>query len=421
MNATFTPIDNAVLVGLQQGDEGALERLFRGNYDALLEEAKSQLDEPGFAPRVVETAILRAWDKHGEFLTPAALETFLHHAVHEGAIREKSRRASVHRLESHESAHVHRPAAPAHIPTVDEAWTHVASALHVAPPDPKHLAQLADMSRHAAAGHLATVGRTTSLWTTLGYGAAAVATVAALLFVLFRDSPEKKANRLLASADAREIIAKFGQIGTVTLDDGSKALIGADSKLVIPPRFGTEVRAVRVVGTASFEVATGQTLPFEVRLGETAVIATGTKFAVNFDTGTAVGIIKVTEGSVNVRHGTAVTPLSAGAALAVTAAGEMREATTAQLDEALGWSDGRLVVVDKPLRAALDQVRRWYAIALIPSDAALLDRKVSIDAKLESSKEMIADLETSGKLVFGWDEKTMMLYDSSGGSKPKKK
>lgn len=420
MTATFTPIENTVLAGLQQRDEGALERLFRGHYDALLEEAKSQLDEPGFAPRVVETAILRAWDKHGGFLTPLALETFLHHAIHEGAIREKSRRAGVHRLESHEASHMHKPAAPAHIATVDEAWAHVASALHVAPPDPKHLAELAHMSRHAAAGHLAAVGHTTSLWKTLGYGAAAVATVAALLFVLFRDSPEKKASRLLASVDAREIIAKFGQIGNVTLDDGSKASIGADSKLVIPPRFGTEVRAVRVIGTASFEVATGHALPFEVRLGETAVIATGTKFAVNFDTATSTGIIKVTEGSVNVRHGTAVTPIAAGAALAVNAAGEMRAATAAQLDEALAWTDGRLVVVDKPLRAALDQVRRWYGIALIPSDMSLLDRKVSIDAKIESSKEMIADLETSGKLVFGWDDKSMMLYDSASRAKPKK-
>ena len=33
---------------------------------------------------------------------------------------------------------------------------------------------------------------------------------------------------------------------------------------------------------------------------------------------------------------------------------------------------------------------------------------------------MIADLEESGNLKFGWDDKTMMLYDASAVPKPKK-
>lgn len=50
-----------------------------------------------------------------------------------------------------------------------------------------------------------------------------------------------------------------------------------------------------------------------------------------------------------------------------------------------------------------------------------MDRKVSIDASLDSSKEMIADLEESGKLKFGWDDKTMMLYDVGHVPDAKKK
>ena len=61
------------------------------------------------------------------------------------------------------------------------------------------------------------------------------------------------------------------------------------------------------------------------------------------------------------------------------------------------------------VRHALEQTRRWYGIALVPADQALMDRKVSIDASLDSSKEMIADLIavidlTAGKVLRVVDE-----------------
>lgn len=420
MPAMFAPIDDEVLTGFKKGDERALEKLFRANYDALLEEAKQQLNETGSAGRVVEMAVLRAWDSRSEHETANALENFLHGAVHEGAVRENSRRAGVHRLAEHEGVQKHR-AAPVTTTSVDESWSHIVATLHAPPPTEKHMAQLKRQSRHAAAEHMAAVGKRPSLLKTLGLGAAAIAAVAALMFALFRDSPDKKATRMLASGDAREIISRNGQIGNLTLDDGSTALLGADSKLVIPPGFGTQVRAVRVVGTASFDVASDQEMPFEVRLGETAVLATGTKFAVNYDTASHVALVRVIEGSVETRNAGKSTPVEAGKAVAVTSAGAVSDATKAQIDEALAWTEGRLVVNDRPLRWTLEQVRRWYGLALMPSDASLLDRKVTVDAALESSTDLIADLEASGKLVFGWDDKTMMLYDVAHAPKAGKK
>lgn len=421
MPATFTPISNDVLAGVRQGDERALERLFREHYDALIDEAKANLDDPVTAPRVVETAMLRTWEQHTGFETAATLEAFLHSAVHEGAIREKARRAGVHRLESHEAVrHVSRAhqTAPA---TVDDAWAHITSALHASPPNAAHLAELATASRHAAATHMAAVAKRRSPLITIAYVGATLATVAALMYALFRESPDALVTRMLKSGDAHEIISKFGQIGTVTLDDGSKVKIGADSRLLIPPGFATKVRAVRVAGTGSFDVATRTGLPFEVRLGDVAVIATGTRFAVNYDTATRAALVRVDEGSVTVRSGTVVKPLAVGEAMEVDGKGEMRTPNKAAIDEALAWTSNRLVIVDRPLRSALEQTRRWYAIALMPSDMSLMDRQVSVDAPLDSSTKMIADLERTGKLKFGWNDKSMVLFDASASRAPTKK
>ncbi|HEX4934796.1 MAG TPA: FecR domain-containing protein, partial [Gemmatimonadaceae bacterium] len=299
MPAMFTPITTDVLDGVRKGDENALERLFRDHYDALIEEAKAAFDDPVAAPKVVEMAILRAWEQHASFESPAALETFLRKTVHDGALREKGRKAALHRFEAHEGVHVkkhHNGQAPA---SADEVWQHITTTLHAPPPDAAVAgAAKAEMSRHAAAEHMAAVAKRRSPLLTFAYFMGAVLVVAGILWGIFRESPEQKVTRFLKHADAQEIISKFGQIGSLTLGDGTKARIGADSKLLIPPGFNTEVRAVRVTGTASFEVAAGQTLPFEVRLGEAAVVATGTKFVVNFDTASSAALVRVDEGSV---------------------------------------------------------------------------------------------------------------------------
>ena len=253
------------------------------------------------------------------------------------------------------------------------------------------------------------------------YLVGAVAVVAGILYGLFRETPEGKLSRYLKRDESSEVISKFAQVGSITLDDGTKVTIGADSRLRTPPGFNTDVRGVRVVGTASFDVAQQGELPFEVRLGEVAVQATGTRFAVNFDTATTTAMVRVDEGTVNVRFGRTVRPVATGKALEVDGAGNMREPEKTALDEALAWTSGRLIVVDRPLRQALEQTRRWYGIALIPNDMALMDRKVSVDAPLDSSKVMISELERTGNMVFGWEDKTMVLYDASKPIPKKKK
>ncbi len=421
MSATFTPITPEVLSAVRLGDESALERLYREHYDALIEEATTHLGEAGAATKVVESAILRAWEQHDQFETPTALENFLHRAVHDGAIREKSRKAALHRFEAHEGVHVTRGNGHG-AASVDESWRHVTAALHAPPPDAAAIAQhKAEVSRHVAAEHMAHVARRRSPWLTLGYLAAACAVVAGALYGIFRETPEAKAGRFLRSPESREIISRFAQIGNVTLDDQTRVTLGADSRLRIPPGFNSQVRAVGVEGTATFDVTQGGELPFEVRLGEVAVVATGTKFAVNFDTATTTALVRVDEGTVNVRFGETVRPLASGATLEVNAGGEMREPSPDALGEALGWTSGRVVIVNRTLRAALEQTRRWYGIALIPADMTLMDRTVSVDAPIDSSQAMIADLEATGNMKFGWEDKTMVLYDASAVPKRKRR
>jgi ferric-dicitrate binding protein FerR (iron transport regulator) len=353
------------------------------------------------------------WQHRAELTDASKMGEYVQQAVHEASIRDNGRRAGVHRLEQHEKIQAANSGRGGALLSAQEAWEHVAQRLHAPAGDKLSAEAKANMSRHAAAEHMSHAIEKKNPIKTLGYGVAILAVVGGLLFGLFRDTPEKKTARLLASDKSSEIMSKYGQMGTTTLDDGSKVKIGADSKLRIPPKFNEETRAIAITGSAIIDVAKGGTLPFEVRIANARVVATGTQFGVAIDTSTKTVFVKVNEGSVDVHVGEKSTPVAAGKTIAVDASGNTREPQPVEVAEALGWADGRFVVNNRSLRLALDQTRRWYGLALVPADMSLMDRKVSVDASLESSKEMIAAIEKSGNLKFGWDDKTMKLYDAS--------
>lgn len=417
MTAAQPPIDQDVLVGLRHGDDRSLEQLFRDRYPGLLEEAATQLDDPAGAPRVVERAFLRVWDEREKFETRQALDTFLHTAVRDNAARERKRMATLHRFEA--GAHVktahHAPATP---PTADEAWTHVKAALHTEAPEARAAAraQATHLQKHDAAVHVASIGKRKVPWGMLAIGAAVAALVAAPLYWAESSGTDAAANRALASTNARAVSTVVGQQAAVTLLDGSQAKLGADTKLVIAPDFGTTIRAIKVDGAALFTVAPGQKHPFYVRAGNATVTATGTTFGVHSFLGDETVVVGVKEGSVHVKAGKTERDVAAPNGVIITQKDEIRDATPAELEEGMAWTDDQFVVSNRPLRDALRRVNRWYAMDVAARDSALLARPVTVKASLKASGDAISAIEKTGKLKFGYDkDKKMVMTDAGKG------
>jgi len=413
MPATLPPVDRNVLNGLQLGDEGSLERIFRDLFSALVGEARAELGEGAAAPsRVVERVFLQVWQESASFETPEALETFLHRGVHEGAVRERSRRAAVHRFEAFEGVRAQSGASAA--TSVDEAWAHVAAALHA--PAQNHEAAAharADLSRHAAAEHAAALGEQRSWVPLLVGGVLAAAAIAGAFWWLDRVGTDSAITKALEAPDTRALSSRPGQRATTTLGDGSKVTLGADSRLILPANFGAEMRAVKLEGAAAFTVAEAAEHPFQVRAGNAITTATGTLFDVRAYPAEPAVTVRVRDGQVAVRVGDDSRKLSAREALVVTKDGGMREPSAAALEEAVGWVDGRLAFAGRPLREVLPELKRWYGINLTVSDPALLDRRVTMSAGIDSSRDAIAALESSAGLKFGYKGKDMILRDTA--------
>ena len=424
MPATLPRIDQEVLAGIRIGDERSLERLFRESFPTLTQEAATKLDDRASAPRVVEGAFKLLWQQRATFETPDAIERFLHTTVHDCAVRENKRLATLHRFEA--GAHVRTAGHAKHEPTVDEAWDHLSTALRAEDSPEAHAAARAQASqryKHDAAVHVASIGKRRVPLGLLGLGAAVAVLVGAPLWWAERSGTEAAAKRALISPDARVVSTLTGQQAGVTLLDGSRATVGADTKLVIAPDFGTTLRAVKLEGAALFTVAPAQKHEFYLRAGDdVSVTAMGTTFGVYAYPADDRIIVGVREGAVRVKSDKETREVAAAKGVVVAKDGAMRDASAGELDEALAWAENKFVVANRPLRDAIKQMNRWYSLELKVADSALLNRPVTVNASLESSRDAIAALEKTGKLTFGYDaDRKMVLSDAAAAGRTTKR
>ena len=413
MPVTSPPIDPEALAGLRRGEEGALERLFRDQYDTLTAEAKTVLGDDTLAALTVERVFMRTWKERERMQTPTELATFLHQTVHETAVQKQSRRAGLHHLDAHGHAHT----SAGHVrerPTVDAAWSQVALALHATPADAQAAAREQVLhSRHEAAAHIAATARPYAWVRPTAFTILVAVFLLGLGWWVTRATEGSAIDAAIAATDSRVLETRRGQLADLTLRDGSTARIAAESKLRLPKAFGNQMRALRLEGSATFTVSPGKEAAFHVRTPNATIKATGTVFSARAYPAEDVVTVRVREGQVTVSAKGKERAVAAGGALAVDRDGTMKEPSAAELDEALGWADGYFVANGRSLREVLPMLTRWYSLDVFLKDTTLFGRRVTMRARLDSKADAITALESSAGLVFGYEGTTMVLTDTS--------
>jgi len=205
------------------------------------------------------------------------------------------------------------------------------------------------------------------------------------------------------------------QVAPTTLSDGSKIRVGPETKLYIPDGFPKKVRAIRVDGTATVDVApvtADVRLPFRIVAKRMHFIATGTSFGVSAYPGDSAVLVQVKEGSVTVKAGKTVTVVPAGQAM-IAEYGAVRAATPDERVEGLGWVDGQLVVKNKKLKEMAAALTRWFAYDVKVIDQPLFERRASIDVPLDSSRLAISQVETAANVKFAYEGETKVFRDAA--------
>ncbi len=404
MALSIPGLDAALFDKFKSGDLGALEKLFRSAFPVLLAKAKEDIDDDGAAARVVERLIPRLYAERADFNSPDDVNRFLDETVHAAAVREKSRLAG---LRKHDSG---ARTTAAH--SIDEVWGKILAT--ISGPTAEQMAEAARMKdalAHEASAHIKAATKTRPWYVTAGLGLVMIGVVAAGMFYFARSGEEGRLGRQVTALDAREVKTGTGQRGNVTLDDGTTARVGAESRIVVPKEFNETTRGIGIQGAAEFKVFEDPKA-FQVLAKNVVVTATGTTFAVSAYPNLDGVVVMVSEGTVKINVESpkkSEHTLSAGETMAIDAEGATAKASDVQMNEGLGYLRDSMWVNNRSLKFALGQVKRWYGTDLFLVDTTLGRQMISVSAPLGSSTDAIKAMEAATGLVFGWEGQTMVL------------
>lgn len=171
----------------------------------------------------------------------------------------------------------------------------------------------------------------------------------------------------------REAATLRGERASFTLSDGTRVILGAESRLRFPRAFGRGGRGVFLDGEAYFDVARDATRPFAVHSAGAVTRVLGTRFGVRaYGGGEAVQVV-VAEGRVavapdSVRQGVV---LLRGMLGLVAPDGRTVVRQQVDVDDYLGWIEGQLAFHDTPLPDVARRLARWYDLDVQIADSSL--------------------------------------------------
>jgi transmembrane sensor len=198
-----------------------------------------------------------------------------------------------------------------------------------------------------------------------------------------------------ARGGTRTVSTGKGERVQLVLDDGSRVLLGVDSRLTYPRRFRGGAREVRLQGAAYFEVARDPARPFSVYTADAVTRVLGTRFTVRDYPGGEPARVAVTEGRVAVRPADARAPaavLVGGQAAEVSPAGARPVVERAVERQDLAWTRGQIAFNNAPVPEVLAELGRWYDVQIQVQDPALAARHLTIAFEHEPLETLLQEI-----------------------------
>jgi ferric-dicitrate binding protein FerR (iron transport regulator) len=185
----------------------------------------------------------------------------------------------------------------------------------------------------------------------------------------------------------------------LTLPDGSRVWLNANSHLGYPKDFAGANREVKLVGEAYFEVAHRPTQPFLVRAGAGGQAPTvrvlGTKFNLNTTNDDGQVETVLAEGKVAFEvPGQVANPLAPNELLAFDPQTQQMEKRQVDAIEYTGWKDGNLVFRDEAMRRVLRRLERFYGVNIEVQNPTLLRCRITANFNNQPLAQVLDYLKT---------------------------
>lgn len=185
----------------------------------------------------------------------------------------------------------------------------------------------------------------------------------------------------------------------ITLSDGTKVWLNADSKLKYPSSFNGNARIVELVGEAYFDVETlivkGEKIPFRVKTVNQEVEVLGTQFNLKAYANEQDDVrTTLVEGSVLLHAGDDKLPLEPGEQASND--GQKLHKKKVDVGPYIAWKDNRFIFEEVELQEALKVLSRWYDFDFDIDQQVKPTYLYASISRGKSLKEVLKIIESSG-------------------------
>lgn len=211
-----------------------------------------------------------------------------------------------------------------------------------------------------------------------------------------KDSMDYRSAKISEMPQVQTINIPRGKDYQVTLSDGTKVWLNADSKLIFPDHFTGSRRVVQLDGEAYFEVTKDKAHPFVVNNKLFSTVVLGTKFNMKTYDASNASVVLV-EGKVSLQS-------KKNGAKKILAPGQKAQLATSGIFDVqavdtysyVQWKDGYFYFNNVPLIDIMQELGRWYNVNIQVNNPRMMhtrlhfvaDRNQGLDAALQNLNAM---------------------------------
>jgi ferric-dicitrate binding protein FerR (iron transport regulator) len=215
---------------------------------------------------------------------------------------------------------------------------------------------------------------------------------AAVIIVVLLSLNLYKMERNEADITMNVIEVPKGERANITLSDGTKIWLNAESKLTYPSQFTAKTREICLEGEAYFAVTKNKKHPFIVKNSLFDLQVTGTEFNVQAYNGENAEI-SLKEGGVIVHAANSYDPIimKPNDQVLYTTDGQTicKHSDMSAIDS---WTRDAIFLTDKPLSDILKTLERKYNVSILLSDSSLVNVRFTCHTRPGTSLAEVLDL-----------------------------
>lgn len=174
----------------------------------------------------------------------------------------------------------------------------------------------------------------------------------------------------------RLVVPRGGEF-MITLEDGTKVWLDAETELRYPTNFDAQNRVVYLKGEAYFEVAKMEGKPFVVKIDQMSVNVLGTKFNVNNREAGVVQTVLV-EGSVKLKSPRGEVLMEPNQK-AEYHGGDEWVVEEVDVSPYVAWKDGNFVFDNESLERIMNKLSSWYDVNVFYANEEVKNVKLTGD------------------------------------------